>query len=113
MLFYFGYDKYNHTLKLLDEITSTDDNKTIIIIETKKKCPLVADKLWNDNHNVGCIHGGKRQNGRNRAIKNFRDGAVPILVATDVASRGIDVIDVSYIINYDFPGDIEGYVARA
>merc|ERR1719427_645798 len=105
-------EKYNHTLKLLDEITSTDDNKTIIFVETKKKCQQVADNLWHGGYSVGCIHGGKGQHERNRAIKDFRSGDVPILVATDVASRGIDVIDVRYIINYDFPGDIEGYVQR-
>jgi len=106
------YEKYDQTLKLMEEITATPDHKTIIFTETKKKCQQVADQLWNDSFNVECIHGGKSQDQRDRAIRSFRSGEIPVLVATDVASRGIDVVDVRHIVNYDFPKDIESYVQR-
>ena len=106
------FEKYDRTLDLLNEITASPDHKTIIFIETKKKCQRVADDLWHENYNVECIHGGKSQDQRDKAIKSFRSGETPILIATDVASRGIDVVDVRYIVNYDFPNDIEGYVQR-
>lgn len=105
-------EKYQQLLNLMKEIMKTNDNKTIVFIETKRKCQQVADDLYYDRFEVSCIHGGKSQEERTYAIKSFRDGQTPVLVATDVASRGLDVHDVRYVINFDFPGNIESYVQR-
>lgn len=59
-----------------------------------------------------CIHGGKQQLEREASLADMRNGVVSILIATDVASRGIDIHDISLVINYDFPLDIEEYVHR-
>ena len=58
------------------------------------------------------IHGDKKQEERDWVLKEFREGRNPILVATDVAARGLDVKDIKHVINYDFPGQIEDYVHR-
>ena len=56
------------------------------------------------------IHGDKKQEERDWVLKEFRNGTNPILIATDVAARGLDVKDIKYVVNYDFPGAIEDYV---
>lgn len=63
-------------------------------------------------HNVESIHGGREQSDREQALDCLRSGVVPILIATDVASRGIDINDITVVINYDFTKDIEEYVHR-
>jgi len=106
------YEKYGKLVELMGIIHQTDDCKTIIFCEKKRTCDQVTDDLWNDNFNVICIHGDKNQQERSEAINTFRMGKVTCLVATDVASRGLDVHDVRHVINYDFPGEIEAYVQR-
>lgn len=106
------YEKYQKLLEILKAIMDQSDNKTIVFIETKRKCNKVAWDLYNENYEVVSIHGDKSQHERNQAISDFRSGRTPILVATDVASRGLDVYDVRHVINYDFPGEIENYVQR-
>merc|ERR1712186_115381 len=59
-----------------------------------------------------CIHGDKKQEERDWVLKEFKEGKSPILVATDVASRGLDVKDIKYVINHDFPAQIEDYIHR-
>merc|ERR1712151_1244752 len=59
-----------------------------------------------------CLHGDKKQEERDWVLKEFKEGKSPILVATDVASRGLDVKDIKYVINYDFPKQIEDYIHR-
>jgi len=105
-------DKYYKLLDLMNSIATLADNKTIIFIETKKKCDRIGDQLYRQNFPVVVIHGDKSQQDRNWAISQFRSGRLPILVATDVASRGLDVYDVRFVINFDFPGEIENYVQR-
>lgn len=62
--------------------------------------------------NVSSIHGDRSQNDRNQALSSFRDGHTPILVATAVAARGLDIPNVKHVINFDLPNDIEEYVHR-
>jgi ATP-dependent RNA helicase DDX23/PRP28 len=64
------------------------------------------------NYNVGLLHGGKSQEQREECIKGFRDGDFDIMIATDVAGRGIDVKDVGMVLNYDMPHTIESYTHR-
>ena len=87
-------------------------SRTLIFTETKRK----ADELSNDLRRNGvpamAIHGDKRQQERDHVLHEFKSGRSPVMVATDVASRGLDVKDIKYVINYDCPGDSSDYVHR-
>jgi ATP-dependent RNA helicase DDX3X len=94
------------------ELLKEHPKKTLIFVETKLQAKLLETKLNENDFKAISIHGDKSQAQRDFALKSFRTGTIPILVATDVASRGIDVKDVSHVINYDMPKDIESYVHR-
>lgn len=81
-------------------------------METKKSVDYLKDFLDRANYNVISIHGDKTQNKRQEAINSFSKGEVPILIATDVASRGLDFPNVAYVFNYDLPKNIDDYVHR-
>merc|ERR1712048_429421 len=86
--------------------------KTIVFTETKKNCDFLAQELGKRGWPVAPIHGDKDQRQRDSVLRDFRAGRIPILIATDVAARGIDITDIEYVINYDFPQTIEDYVHR-
>jgi len=86
--------------------------KTIVFTETKKNCDFLAQELGKRGWPVAPIHGDKDQRQRDSVLRDFRGGRIPILIATDVAARGLDISDVEYVINYDFPSTIEDYVHR-
>jgi ATP-dependent RNA helicase RhlE len=86
--------------------------RVIIFSRTKHGADRVAKNLAVDGHEAAAIHGNKSQNARQAALKGFASGAVRILVATDIAARGIDVDAVSHVINYELPDDAENYVHR-
>ncbi|KAH9496830.1 putative ATP-dependent RNA helicase ddx43 [Bulinus truncatus] len=98
---------------LLDFIEQMQENDKAIVFVGKK---IVADDVSSDlamNDIIcQCIHGNREQCDRETALEEFRSGAVRILVATDVASRGLDVKDITHVVNYDFPSHIEEYVHR-
>ena len=78
-------------------------------------CNEVSDELWKKGVAVDCIHGDKEQWERTRVLDSFKRGSISVLVATDVAARGLDVPNVSHVINYDFPAGtdaVEDYVHR-
>lgn len=83
-----------------------------IFCQTKLLTAEVADKLTQKGYNVAALHGDMSQAQRNMVIKKFRDQEVNIVVATDVAARGIDVANLTHVINYSFPEDYESYVHR-
>ncbi|KAG1658544.1 putative ATP-dependent RNA helicase DDX5 [Nymphon striatum] len=99
-------------MKLLDEIMNENENKTIIFVETKRKVDELTKKLRRDAWPAMCIHGDKSQNERDWVLNEFRSGKSPILVATDVAARGLDVDDIKFVINFDYPNCSEDYVHR-
>jgi ATP-dependent RNA helicase DeaD len=110
--FYFSvqpWDKY-HLLKMLMERENPD--LAIVFCRTKRGAEKLAKKLHADGFECREIHGNLAQNKRERVMKNFRTGKFDVLIATDLASRGIDVADISHIINYDIPEDPEVYVHR-
>ncbi len=72
----------------------------------------MAKNLQIDGHSVAAIHGNKSQNARQAALKGFADGRVRLLVATDIASRGIDVSGITHVVNFELPDDAENYVHR-
>ncbi|MDN5928815.1 MAG: DEAD/DEAH box helicase [Hyphomicrobiales bacterium] len=84
----------------------------LIFARTKHGADIVTRNLERDGFAAAVIHGNKSQNARQRALNGFRDGSVRILVATDIAARGIDVPGISHVINYDLPDEAESYVHR-
>lgn len=103
------WDKYR-LLRMLLERENPD--LAIVFCRTKHGAEKLAKKLEHDGIQCREIHGNLAQNKRDRVMKSFRTGKFDVLVATDLASRGIDVADVSHIINYDIPQDPEVYVHR-
>ncbi|CAJ1966785.1 unnamed protein product [Cylindrotheca closterium] len=86
--------------------------RTLIFALYKKEAERLEYSLRRDGFNVCSIHGNKHQEARTKALAEFKDGSCPLLVATDVAARGLDVPNVEYVINYTFPLTIEDYVHR-
>ena len=101
-------EKYSILLKELEKREGT----IIVFVKTKSSADRLAKKLRTQNHSADAIHGDLRQNQRDRAIKAFKNYETRILVATDIAARGIDVQDVTHVINYDVPQHPEDYVHR-
>ena len=96
---------------LLDTIASVE-TLTLVFVKTKKEASILEFYLMKNGFKASSIHGDKTQREREAALDNFRKGITPILVATDVASRGLDINDVGHVINYDLPENIEDYVHR-
>ncbi|MBZ9653478.1 DEAD/DEAH box helicase [Phyllobacterium lublinensis] len=84
----------------------------IVFTRTKHGADAVTRVLEKDGYDVAAIHGNKSQNARQRALNGFKDGSVRVLVATDIAARGIDVVGISHVINFDLPDEPESYVHR-
>uniref|UniRef100_A0AAY4DD11 RNA helicase n=1 Tax=Denticeps clupeoides TaxID=299321 RepID=A0AAY4DD11_9TELE len=105
-------EKENKLLQLMEEIMAEKENKTIIFVETKKRCDDLTRRMRRDGWPAMCIHGDKSQPERDWVLTEFRSGKAPILIATDVASRGLDVEDVKFVINYDYPNSSEDYIHR-
>ena len=85
---------------------------TMIFTRTKRTAQKVADELAERGFKVGAVHGDLGQIAREKALKAFRTGDVDVLVATDVAARGIDIDDITHVINYQIPEDEQAYVHR-
>ncbi len=86
--------------------------RTLVFTRTKHLANRLTEQLDKDGIRAEAIHGNKSQSARERALANFRAGTTPVLVATDIAARGIDVAGVSHVINYDLPNEPESYVHR-
>ncbi len=86
--------------------------QVIVFARTKHGADKVTRQLEQDGFAAAAIHGNKSQNARQRALTSFRDGSLRILVATDIAARGIDVPGISHVVNYDLPDEAETYVHR-
>ncbi|KAH0634846.1 DEAD-box ATP-dependent RNA helicase 20-like [Solanum tuberosum] len=111
-------DKIDHLLDLLVEEAAQAEKSghpfplTIVFVERKTKCDEVAEALTQQGLLATALHGGRSQNEREAALRDFRHGPINILVATDVASRGLDVTGVAHVINLDLPKTMEDYVHR-
>ncbi|KAH7318504.1 P-loop containing nucleoside triphosphate hydrolase protein [Stachybotrys elegans] len=97
---------------LLDILHSHAGGLTLIFVETKRMADSLSDFLINQSFPATSIHGDRTQRERERALEFFRNGRCPILVATAVAARGLDIPHVKHVINYDLPTDIDDYVHR-
>merc|ERR1719383_1022110 len=98
---------------LLDLINATDSKSlTLIFTETKKGADYLDEFLYNRKYKSTSIHGDRTQREREEALNAFRSGEYPILVATAVAARGLDISNVRHVINFDLPSDVDEYVHR-
>ncbi|MCJ1350469.1 MAG: DEAD-box ATP-dependent RNA helicase [Icmadophila ericetorum] len=97
---------------LLDILHTHGAGLTLIFVETKRMADSLSDFLINQNFPATSIHGDRTQRERERALEMFRNGRCPILVATAVAARGLDIPNVTHVVNYDLPTDIDDYVHR-
>lgn len=97
---------------LLDILHTHAGGLTLIFVETKRMADSLSDFLINQNFPATSIHGDRTQRERERALEFFRNGRCPILVATAVAARGLDIPNVTHVVNYDLPTDIDDYVHR-
>ena len=102
-------EKAERTLKLL---TTQGYERVIIFCNTKHMCQRLCDDFQRTGMDCDCIHGDIRQSLREKTMQKYRDGKLKILIATDVASRGIDVDDVDCVVNFDIPEENEYYVHR-
>lgn len=105
-----AHDKY---LALKRVVDNSPDIYGIIFCRTKKETQEIADKLIGDGYNADCLHGDLSQAQRDLAMKKFRDHVTQLLVATDVAARGLDVDDLTHVINYGLPEDVSVYTHRS
>ena len=104
--------KNDKTVLLKDVLTKHPDGRAIVFMRTKHTAEKLSKHLEQVGFKVASIHGNKSQGQRDRALKAFRDNDINVLVATDVAARGIDIPDVSHVFNYDLPEVPDAYVHR-
>jgi superfamily II DNA/RNA helicase len=106
-------DNVNHKNALLDHIlTQKEMEQALVFTSTQRDADWLADRLADMGHHVASLHGGHPQGRRNRVLQGLRNGQLKILVATDVAARGIDVPTISHVVNYGLPMKAEDYVHR-
>lgn len=106
-------DNLDHKYRLLDHLIADPSlSQAIIFTSTKRQADVLADKLSGSGQNAAVLHGDMRQTARNRTIALLRREKIKLLVATDVAARGIDVSTLTHVINFDLPQSAEDYVHR-
>lgn len=105
-----GRDRYDALKRLAD---ANPGIFSVVFCRTKRDTQRVAEKLIEDGYNAGALHGDLSQNQRDMVMNAFRKKQVQMLVATDVAARGIDVDDITHVINYQLPDEIETYTHRS
>ncbi|WP_430968016.1 DEAD/DEAH box helicase [Spongiimicrobium sp. 2-473A-2-J] len=105
-----GRDRYPTLKRLAD---TNPDIFSVVFCRTKRDTQKVAEKLIEDGYNAGALHGDLSQNQRDLVMNAFRKKQIQMLVATDVAARGIDVDDITHVINYQLPDEIETYTHRS
>lgn len=104
-----GQSKFDVLLGLLEKDSL---EKVLIFTSTKWGADKLCENLRHEDVYIESLHGGKRQNKRTRIIEKFKNGKIDVLVATDVASRGLDVDNISHVINYDMPQSYDDYIHR-
>ena len=109
--YYISVGRRNKTWALC-RILDIDKPKAIIFCQTKKMVDILEERLKGLNYKVEAIHGDLPQTKRERVIQDVRDDKIDVLIATDVAARGLDIDDITYVINYDMPEDVDTYVHR-
>ncbi len=110
--FVYFVDKGNKSSLLIDVLSDQDIKSALVFTRTKHGADKVVKDLLRHNIKAEAIHGNKAQNARQRALANFKDQTTRVLVATDIAARGIDVDEMEFVINYELPNISETYVHR-
>ena len=111
--YYINVDKSEHKFATLCDIyAACSISQTMIYCNARRAVDELKCRLTEEQFSVECIHGDMSQEERNRIMKDFRDGSCRVLISTDLLSRGIDVQQVSVVINYDLPNNIESYIHR-
>jgi ATP-dependent RNA helicase RhlE len=110
--FIFFVDKGNKSALLIDVLGDNKIKSALVFTRTKHGADKVVKDLLRHNIKAEAIHGNKAQNARQRALANFKDQTTRVLVATDIAARGIDVDEMEFVINYELPNISETYVHR-
>jgi len=98
--------------ELLEHLLASNHGSFLVFVRTKHGADRVARRLARSGHKATSIHGDRSQSQRNAALRSFAQGQHRVLVATDVAARGIDVPDVAHVVNYDLPREAEDFVHR-
>jgi superfamily II DNA/RNA helicase len=98
--------------RLVSELNDSDRGRTLVFVRTKRGADRLVKRLAASNVQAVAMHGDKSQAQREKALARFESGAVDTLVATDVAARGIDVVGITHVINFDIPGSRDDYVHR-
>lgn len=104
-------DKYRGLLRHLKE-NLTPKDRVLVFVETKKGCDMLTRSLRMDGFQARAMHGDKSQEERDWVLAQFKSCQSTLLVATDVAARGLDVDDIKMVVNFDMPNDMESYVHR-
>ncbi|KDO19091.1 hypothetical protein SPRG_15570, partial [Saprolegnia parasitica CBS 223.65] len=102
-------DKEDYLIRFLNQV---QDGLILVFVETKRAADFLEDMLCHEGFPATSIHGDRSQREREEALASFRSGRTPVLVATDVAARGLDISGVTQVINYDLPSNIDDYVHR-
>ena len=97
---------------LMELLHRIDANSVLIFTRTKHRAKKLAQKLERENYRVTALHGNRSQNQRQEALSGFKDGKYQIMVATDIAARGIDVSTISHVFNFDMPDTADAYIHR-
>ncbi|XP_014820337.1 PREDICTED: probable ATP-dependent RNA helicase DDX4 [Calidris pugnax] len=104
--------RYSKRDKLIEILQSIGNERTMVFVDTKKKADYIAAFLCQEKIPTTSIHGDREQREREVALQDFRSGKCPVIVATSVAARGLDIENVQHVINFDLPSTIEEYVHR-
>ncbi|XP_041753366.1 probable ATP-dependent RNA helicase DDX4 isoform X2 [Coregonus clupeaformis] len=104
--------KFSKRDQLLEVLKTTGSERTMVFVETKRQADFIATFLCQEKVNTTSIHGDREQREREQALGDFRSGKCPVLVATSVAARGLDIKDVQHVVNFDLPNNIDEYVHR-
>ncbi|HEY1014159.1 MAG TPA: DEAD/DEAH box helicase, partial [Herpetosiphonaceae bacterium] len=108
----FPVDQHLKTPLLLELLKQIDTNSVLIFTRTKHRAKRLAQQLERASYRTTSLHGNRSQNQRQAALEGFRSGEFQILVATDIAARGLDIASVTHVINYDIPDTTDAYIHR-
>lgn len=106
------FDKRDRFMSWIKSVAAEEDIKVLVFTETKRGADSLCRELQYQNLSANAIHGDKEQRQRDKTLHDFKTGRCNILIATDVAQRGLDIKDVAFVVNYDVPKTLEDYIHR-